>query len=180
MASVEDLGVDVRETNFPNNPKAWFNATVPFRTVARTALGNFKTDGTMFVQYPPSSGAEIGAKTHAWKFLPESNTTENMMSPETSLDAWWALHTSIAEIDAAELLLVNPHFINNLYHRPLHRKMRTTRGRRVGDAEYEEGISEYEIASVFYRLRWCTKDTKLDRVVGVFKADDDCYGRGVA
>ena len=172
MQSVEELGIDVRETNFPNNPKAWYSETTPFKSAARTALGDFMKDQTMFVQYPDTT-------IRAWKFVREFNTTKTMDQGK-AIDAWWALHTAIPEIDESELLLVNPHFIHMHYHRPLHKRMRTHKGQRPNNADEEEGmVAEYEIASVFYRLRWCTKDIKQDQVVGVFKADDDCYGLGV-
>lgn len=181
MKSVEELDIDVRETNFPNNPKSWYSPSIPFGSVARTALGSFKKDQTMFAQYPKEQdGHKKGTISRAWKITTDAMNSTKSMDEESAIDTWWAMHTAIPEIDEAELLLVNPHFINMHYHRPLSKKMRTKGGRRADDDSSFKGIAEYEIASVYYRLRWCThRDKQLDRVVGTFKADDDCYGRGV-
>ena len=45
--SLDSIGVEWRETNFPSNRKTWVNATHPFESVARTAL---YPNGEMFAQ----------------------------------------------------------------------------------------------------------------------------------
>jgi hypothetical protein len=84
LKSVEDIGVDYRETTFLNNPKSWVSPNRPFDTVARTAMGSFGHDGTMFVQY--RTALDI-AETRAWKF------NRTAMDQVDALDTWWSLHT---------------------------------------------------------------------------------------
>lgn len=38
VKSLEELGIQYRETNYPLNRKAWFNSSQPYDSVARTAL----------------------------------------------------------------------------------------------------------------------------------------------
>ena len=180
LQSVEEMGIDYRETTFPNNPKAWSRPGVPFETVARTALGGFKKDQTMFVQ--TSKEGNVGTSdntTRAWKFVPDTNSTHRPIEQVDAVDAWWALHTALPEVDSAELLLVNPHFLNMHYHRPL--SNRAKRRDILPNYETGRGRAEFEIASVYFKLRWClSKDQNHpDKIAGVIKASDDCYGKGV-
>ena len=179
LESVEQLGIDYRETSFPNNPKAWSSSNVPFETVARTALGDLKKDGTMFVEtsHFQQDGAVDSKTTQAWKFVPDTNSTQPMDQTD-AVDAWWALHTALPEVDMAELLLPNTHFLNMHYHRPLSGRAR--KRDILPDDETGRGRAEFEIASVYHKLRWCLSkdDNPPDKVVGVIKSSDDCYGRG--
>ncbi|KAL7527036.1 hypothetical protein ACHAWF_002011, partial [Thalassiosira exigua] len=108
---VEEMGVDFRETNFPHHRRSWRSEEVPYGSVARTALAplyDVDREGTMYVQHSSSdevrgSEPERDGTILAWKIV-------NGTRDEIALDAWWALHTAIPEMDAAELLLVNPHF----------------------------------------------------------------------
>jgi Nucleotide-diphospho-sugar transferase len=170
LKSVEDLGVEYRETTFLNNPKSWSSLDRPFDSVARTALGSFQKDGTMFVQYNSAGTTE----TRAWKF----NSTA--MDQEHAMDAWWALHASIPQVDAAELLLVNPHFLNSHYHASIVNSGKLQRNELKADPTTGRGRAEYDIASVFAKLRWCptVKDLTVDPGVGVFKSSKDCYSLG--
>ena len=62
MSSIEALQVDVRETNFPVNPKAWHSPSVPFDPVARTAVGARRKDICTTLgrwQYPKHFGMEF-------------------------------------------------------------------------------------------------------------------------
>jgi Nucleotide-diphospho-sugar transferase len=170
LKSIEDIGVDYRETTFLNNPKSWVRPGRPFDTVARTALGAFQRDGTMFAQYSTASDTD---ETRAWMF----NRTE--MDEVDAIDAWWSLHVSNPQVDAAELLLVNPHFVKDDYHGPLSDKLR--RHELVHDPTTGRGRAEHEITSVFAKLRWCPdKDDPwvADHGVGVFKSSRDCYSQG--
>ena len=180
LESVEQLGIDYRETSFPNNPKAWSSSNVPFETVARTALGDLKKDGTMFVEtshFRETDGAADSKTIQAWKFVPDTNATQPMDQTD-AVDAWWALHTILPEVDTAELLLANTHFLNMHYHRPLSGRAR--KRDIFPDSETGRGRAEFEIASVYHKLRWCLSkdDNPPDKVVGVIKSSDDCYGRG--
>ncbi|CAB9496882.1 expressed unknown protein [Seminavis robusta] len=185
LQSVEELGVDYRETTFFNNHKSWIHDDTPFDTVARTAMGDFKKDQTMFAQYYDDSNAQqhgnadadppVTMTTRAWKF----NST--LMDQVDAIDAWWALHTTIPEIDAAEALLVNTHFLNQHYHRPLGGRLRKEFRKMNPDPRTGRGRAEYDIAGTFAKLRWCPEGKHFgvqDEIAGVFKSNDDCYGKG--
>ena len=174
MKSVEELGIEYRETTFANNPKAWHSVADPFRTVARTALGDFRKDGTMFAEFDTGTGEKA---TRAWKF----NATLGMDQVD-SIDAWWALHTAVPDIDNAELLLANPHFLNIHYHRPLANRLKRGIWNFTPDKDSGRTSAEYEITSVFSRLRWCDykMDEGQDLIVGVLKSTNDCYGKGTS
>ena len=172
LKSVEEVGVDYRETTFPNNFKAWSNPTTPFETVARTAVGDHK----MFAQYP-SLDVDGQIETRAWKTTTEgSNTTLDSVD---EVDAWWAMHSTLPEIDDAELLLVNPHFMSSKYYYPMLTKVR--KQQRI-EPLYKSGRGRamHEISSVYKKLRWCLnkEDIHLEKIVGNFKTTNDCYGRG--
>ena len=174
FAPVDDMGIDYRETNFPHNKKAWHSEAVPFRSVARTALAPLKgvdKENAMYVQHAgkatgfrDDANADEGI-TKAWKF--HNDTTETQ-----ALDAWWALHTAIPEVDHAELLLVNPHFVSGYYTKLLRAKL--------NDKTYTPSVAEAEIFAVFKRLKWCPGDPILvkSNVVGHASAALSCYGKG--
>jgi hypothetical protein len=174
FAPVDDMGIDYRETNFPHNRKAWHSEATPFRSVARTALAPLKgvdKESTMYVQYPRKAtglhgdGSVEEEITKAWRFT--TNTTE-----EQALDAWWALHTAIPEVDAAELLLVNPHFVSGYYTNLLRAKLH--------DKAYAPSVAETEIFAVYRRLKWCPGDPIVAKgsVVGRASAELTCHGKG--
>lgn len=167
---VEEMGIDFRETNFPYNKKAWHSEAIPFQSVARTALAPIKTvdkESTMYVQYPNSKSAEEGT-IKAWRF-------DDNMREEKALDAWWAMHTAIPEVDSAELLLVNPHFISWESTRRLKSKMERKK--------YKPTVAEKEIFDIYTKLKWCPSgDPKSvvvrDDIVGRSSAERACYGKG--
>ena len=156
---VEAMDIDYRETNFPHNSK-----TTPLQSAARTALAPLREvdkEGTMYVEYP----AGASAVTKAWTF-------DNTTSDGTALDAWWALHTAIPEVDSAELLLVNPHFMSAPYALNLVSKMRSN--------DYQPSVAEKEIMDVYAKLRWCLGDPIVDKesVIGRSSAELSCHGKG--
>ncbi|CAB9526878.1 expressed unknown protein [Seminavis robusta] len=168
LESVEELGVDYRETTFFNNQKSWIRPhDTPFDTVARSALGSFDKDQTMFAQYNDVHDDPV---TRAWKF-----GTDQV----DSIDAWWALHTTIPQVDGAEALLVNTHFLNLFYHRRIEKRLRNGLQNMSPHPSAGRGRAEYDIAGVFSKLRWCPKGKDyFGNIVGAFQASDDCYGRG--
>ena len=116
----------------------------------------------MYVEY--SSRKTGAAVTKAWAF----DTT----SDGTALDAWWALHTAIPEVDAAELLLVNPHFMSAPYASKLAANMRSK--------DYQPSVAEREVFDVYKQLRWCLGDKFVneDSVIGRSSAELSCHGKG--
>ncbi|CAB9508952.1 UDP-galactopyranose mutase [Seminavis robusta] len=173
--TVEEMGIDYRETNFPHNPKSWHREGEPFQSVARTALGSIKDSGqerTMYVQYPNKATVFGGddateGKVKAWKF-------ERDIEESTALDAWWALHTAIRKVDSAELLLVNPHYITGNYARRME-ILRKTPGAKMS-------VAEKEIMEVYSRLRWCFDHALpvviYENIVGRSSSEYDCHGKG--
>mmetsp|Transcript_834 Transcript_834/g.1478 ORF Transcript_834/g.1478 Transcript_834/m.1478 type:complete len:196 (+) Transcript_834:1-588(+) len=187
------MGIDYRETNFPRNRKSWHSETISFQSVARTALAPLKDvdkEGTMYVQYPTNSnittthhplnggdgdsskGTTTTTITKAWKF----NNINDTRAEERALDAWWALHTAIPEVDSSELLLVNPHFISASYTRKLRSKLE--RSRKINN--YTPSGAEKEIFEVYERLKWCAGDkiVKKNDLVGRGSAEGSCHGKG--
>lgn len=160
--SVEEVGVDYRETTFPTNPKAWINETVFFQSVARTALGNWDHDKTMFAQYPAADPNNDGV-IKAWKF-------NEPVQSVAAVDIWWAMHTAVPEIDNAELLLVNPHFYNASVATEMNTKKKSNQ--LTG--------AEKEIAEIHSRLRWCfdLAIVVYENIVGRTNPDYNCHGRG--
>ncbi|CAB9520021.1 unknown protein [Seminavis robusta] len=171
LESVEELGVDYRETTFFSNPKSWVHPhDTPFDTVARTALGRLDKDQTMFAQYNDVHDDPV---TRAWRF--DTATIDEV----ASMDAWWALHTTIPQVDGAEALLVNSHF----FYVGSHKRIETELRRNGLDSMKPHsatgrGRAEYDIAGVFSKLRWCKDKDFRFRIIGNFQASDDCYGRG--
>jgi UDP-galactopyranose mutase len=173
---VDEMGIDYREANFPHNPKSWHSESEPFQSVARTALGPIQDAGkerTMYVQLPNTASGFGGddadeGPVHAWKF-------EEGIKDSTALDAWWALHTAIVEVDSAELLLVNPHIINRDYAKRLDKKQTD------GDAL---SIAEQEIVDVHSRLRWCFAGAgeevivHAEKLVGRSSSEYACFKKG--
>lgn len=155
--TVEKIHIEFRETNFPHNKKCWYSATTPFRSVARTALAPLTSvdqEGTMYIQLPSKS-------IQAWKF-------DNETSEAQALDSWWALHTAISEVDSAELILINPHFMSSKYARVLHSKM--------NDKNSTLSVAEQEIIAVFRELRWCLEKSIVNRdnIIGRSSAESGC------
>ena len=170
FSTVEDMQIDYRETNFPHNPKSWNTEDTPFGNVARTAMGAMTEVGkerSMMVQMPTSG--EDGGPIQAWKF-------DESMNERQALDAWWALHTAIPEVDSAELLLANPHFINRLWTGRME-------SQRKGKQNSSMSVAEREIAEVYSRLKWCfdkgTPIVTFENIVGRSAPGYDCHGKGV-
>jgi hypothetical protein len=154
--AVEEMNIDFRETNFPHNKKSSFSS---LHSVARTALApinDVDKEGSMYVQFPNKS-------IQAWKF------SDDMSEEQAALDAWWGLHTAVSEVDSAELLLVNPHFISASTAAKLKSKMRRN--------DYTPSIAEKEIIEVYKRLRWCLGNpiVNKDTTIGQSAAELSCH-----
>lgn len=161
--TVEAMQIDYRETNFPHNPKSWSSKDVPFENVTRTALGAIADAGmenSMMVQ-------SFDGTIDAWKF-------DDGMDEMEALDAWWALHTSIPQVDSAELLLVNPHIINRAWANRMEQRV---------SKKLDLGVAGAEIVAVYNRLKWCfdpkSAMVTFENVVGRSSPEYDCHGKGV-
>lgn len=155
--AVGQMQIEFRETNFPHNNKAWHSESIPFRSVARTALAPLKSvdeEGTMYIQLP-------NKEIKAWKF--NENSSESQ-----ALDAWWASHTAIPDVDSAELLLVNPHFMSSKYAIDLQAKM--------NDMNSTLSVAEKEIIDVYRRLKWCLEKSIVNKEnsIGRSAAESAC------
>lgn len=158
MQSVEEL-VDVRETNFPVNPKAWHDSSRPFDPVARSALGD---EGKIFVQLNAAEALfNSTGNILAWK--PEAYETSG--SP---FDAWFAIHTMIPELADAQVLLAGLPVGTTLIE-TLQQKM---------ENKVTLSIAESEVVEVWKKLLWCEAEPVAENIVGRTPADWDCYGQG--
>ena len=170
LQSLEGV-VEFRETNFINNPKAWFSEDQPFESYARTALGTTPRNPDEIKLYgkPRSAvGGDGSEKIEKWRFPRELKYLGIHF-----IDVWLHMMTSIG-YDDAELLLVNPQF---LFDRKIE-------------------FSKYQNASPIMReiwqlyggtIKWCIKDNQPNNVwsqiltvwpAGRVRAQDDCYGQG--
>ena len=157
FASVQNVQIDFRETNFPHNRKNWYSERKPFRSVARTALAPLKIvdeEGTMYIQLPSK-------EVKAWKF-------DNDISETQALDTWWASHTAIPEVDSAELLLVNPHFLSSKYVYDVLSK--------ITDVNSTLSVAKKEITDIYNQLKWCLEKSIVnkDNIIGRSAAESAC------
>lgn len=160
MQSLEGL-VDVRETNFPSNKKAWYSQTEPFESVARVALFSgsrdlptVKVDGRLFAQISDSD------EIFAWDIEGESQ----------KVDALFGLVSASTEIHEAEALFVNPSFTPDYWDW------------RIGQREMNRDLSpaEKEILYVFDHLKWCGNiEHEKERPAVRYSSAQDCYGKGI-
>ncbi|KAL7544307.1 hypothetical protein ACHAWF_007691, partial [Thalassiosira exigua] len=162
---VEEIGVDFQETNFPHDQRSWRSDEVPYGSVARTALAPCTSNTP-----PPAKSAGASRR-----------------QDEVALDAWWALHTAIPEVDTAELLLVNPHFVSAPYATKLERKMADgdyapSVARKMADGDYAPSVAKREIFGVYKRLKWCMGNPIVNKanVIGRSSAELSCHGKGVS
>ena len=154
MESLEGL-VDVRETNFPSNKKAWYSNTEPFKSVARVALfpgEKHKEKGRMFAQ--TSQSADI----FAWSIEDEKQ----------KLDGLFGLIGASPELHEAEALFFNPAFTQGGWD------LRVANREQIGDLSE----AEKEILYVFDHLKWCGTDYERDRPAVKHSSSQDCYGKG--
>jgi hypothetical protein len=97
---------------------------------------------------------------HAWKF-------EEGIKESAALDACWARHTAIFEVDSAELLLVNPHII----------KSETTLIDSLDKKKTDGGAFKKEIfGNAHSRLCWCFTGAYQDKIVHA----ENLVGRSIA
>mmetsp|Transcript_32538 Transcript_32538/g.85738 ORF Transcript_32538/g.85738 Transcript_32538/m.85738 type:complete len:343 (+) Transcript_32538:90-1118(+) len=154
LKTLDEAGVEWRETNFPSNPRSWLNATHPFESVARTAL---YPNGEMYAQVGDDG------RVHKWNMPFES--------PDT-IDAYLAAHTEGSGppgLSDAELLLVNPWFIKLGYS-----------GSIINRANRKSGLrgAEALLFALLYTFRWCGKTLVLERPAHTAMIHHDCYGQG--
>ena len=124
----------------------------------------------MYVQYPNTAtgfgGDNDEGQVRSWKFTDSTGESD-------ALDAWWALHTAIPEVDSAELLLANPHFITAKYATRLDERLK-----RSGIMS----VAEREITDIVSRLRWCFQKALpvviYENIVGRTSAEYACHGKG--
>jgi hypothetical protein len=171
-----ELGVEVRETNFPSDPRAWRSPAVPFSPVARSAI-----DGQLmlFAQLDATAIDVFGSwkgDILSWNF-PKLDGARNGSSP---WDAYFGLHSVIPGLDEAELLLSGIPAGRTLF-KVLQSKYRQS----VNNEKVQLGMAEKEIFEVYKKLRWC-KPAVIDRMkpgdehntAGRTVAPWDCYGKG--
>ena len=171
LQSLEGV-VEFRETNFVNNPKAWFRDDQPFESYARTALGTTPRDsGEMKLYGQPKSvvGGDDIDSIEKWRFPRDMKHLGIHF-----IDIWMHLMTS-SGYDDAELLLVNPQFLFD----------RKSEFRLLKDAS----PIMREIWQLYSgTIKWCIKGGGRDNDVwnqlltvwpaGRARAQDDCYGQG--
>jgi hypothetical protein len=151
MKSVEEI-VDVRETNFPTNPKGWKSRSVPYDPVARSALS---ADGRLFLQPSATASAD---NVRAWKLEEDVNP----------IDAWFAVHSTIRELDEAQVLMAGmPLGVEHL-----------NRLREKVKQQKALSIAEKEIHEVWKQLKWCENNFSWDNTAVKATTDWDCFGRG--
>jgi hypothetical protein len=164
-----ELGVQVRETNFPTDPRAWKSPDIPFSPVARSAMdGKLK----LFAQLDASAINKHGSWTSdilSWD-VANLGESRNGTSP---WDAYFALHSVIPELANAELLLSGLPAGLKLF-RGLHSKYRSS----YNSERSTLSVAEEEIIDVYKKLRWCKPANQGSYTVGRTFAPWDCYGKG--
>ena len=169
-----ELGVDVRETNFPADPRTWKSPEEPFSPVARAAM-----DGTwkLYAQRDASALDADGS----WKDeILTWDLRKISLNGTNPFDAYFALHSVLPELDQAELLLSGLPAGLDLF-RPLKAKYRKI----ANGVDLKTSPAEKEIFEVWNLLRWC-KPANKDKMnpgdehntAGRTVAPWDCYGRG--
>ena len=154
MESLEFL-VDVRETNFPSNKKAWYSDTEPFKSAARVALfsgAKRNEEGRLFAQIPESDDF------FAWSIEDDAQKADGL----------FGLVSASPELHDAEALFFNPAFTQSGWDR------------RIAEREKKGHLStaEKEILYVFDRLKWCGTNYERDRPAVKHSSSHDCYGKG--
>jgi hypothetical protein len=156
MSSLQDLGVEFRETNFPSNRKSWFRSDLPFSSIARVAL---YPNGKLFLQTSNKTELEMNmnGEIQGWDIEDEK---------ALYLDVLFALLSRV-DVDNTEALFINPSELSEL----------------VNFAE-EKAPALNKVQHVYRReLRWC--DDPNPRLVETFlapvhaRSTSHCYMEGV-
>lgn len=150
LESLDQLGIKWRETNWPSNPKSWYNSTHPFRSVARAAL---TADYQLLLQYGDDQ------PIHRWQFEADKHV----------LDVFLASLSQDANLTSAEVLFVNPSFIR--MHFP--GQLITRVGKKKNGSPAEAMLYQ-----VYRRLRWCGQTLDLNKPAYNSMIHFDCYSRG--
>jgi hypothetical protein len=155
--------VEIRETNFPSNPKSWKSPVVPYSDVATTALLR-KT--TMLYAKVSHDGGVSHFVRKGWDF--------KSLGDSDRLDAWVGALQGEKEIDSAELLLINLDYIDSQYLSKLAKQahLQSSQG-----ADIKFGLFEKEIFEMKGLLRWC-HDKGYRATASKASASHFCYGRG--
>lgn len=180
LQSLEGL-VEFRETNFLNQPQAWWKDNQPFESVARTALGRIpkSADGKLILYGQAKDAPSLDAYD-TWRF--EDRHSNFLDEHYHWMELWMRLLTSRG-YDDAELLLVNPQVLFRGHSK--HYMLPKEKTKRYDMAEWPLLQEFHEIA--IRKLRWCghrRDDDLWDKFMQVWpsgraRAQDDCYGKGV-
>lgn len=175
--------VDIRETNFLTNPKAWRkeeNASGtdywPFETVVDTALfqsvDGDKNSTMIYTQFSDRSSIV-------------SNTLWNSHVPEHEwLDAWVGSLSVNPEYDSAEVLLVNPDaFIDRITSETMFKRLRAWQEKKETENNNTKlppiGRMEQEVLEIYDMLGWCWgRDKGFQQTGNKISATNSCFGIG--
>eukprot|EP00531_Pseudo-nitzschia_arenysensis_P001505 CAMPEP_0116154864 /NCGR_PEP_ID=MMETSP0329-20121206/22006_1 /TAXON_ID=697910 /ORGANISM="Pseudo-nitzschia arenysensis, Strain B593" /LENGTH=562 /DNA_ID=CAMNT_0003651869 /DNA_START=200 /DNA_END=1885 /DNA_ORIENTATION=+ len=172
--------VDLRETNFLTNPKAWRRRNKsadywPFESVVDTGLfqsvDGDKNKTMIYTQFSDRSSIV-------------SNTVWNSTVPEHEwLDAWVGSLSASPEFDSAEVLLVNPDlFIDRSTSEASFKRLRAWQQQEKGPIHTKLqpiGRMEKEVLKIHDMLGWCWGRDKGFRQTGnKIRATDSCFGLG--
>ena len=160
ISSIEDLGVELRETNFPSNKKSWFRSDLPFSSVARVAL---YPNGKLFLQTSNTTELEnnLSGEIHGWDIKDKGSLLY--------MDALFGL-LSREDLNNVEALFVNPSELNELSHKFL-------------PLQVEQTVALKQVMNTFLReLRWCD-DRKIPLIESYLapvhaRSTNHCYQRG--
>ncbi len=177
-SKVTDI-VDFRETNFLTNPKSWNRETDsdwPFETIASTAFFRAADGGDRLSIYTQVSNQSATAYKKAWA-TPAWNTN---IRPSDYLDAWIGSLSAVPELDAAEVLLVNPDVFMQgdktwqLASRLMNWKKSTEENKEAPPI----GRMEKQVLEIYDSLGWCWGDSAFRHTANKVSASDSCYGIG--
>ena len=150
LQSIEGL-CEWRETNFPSNKKAWFNATHPFRTVAQISFRS------------PLVGVHVDGQS-TW-------LRDDVAEPDSQ--SQWDLWAAVLDaLEDRDLLLVNDAFLDGEFVRVV----ANCKDEAQCLEEHSKAASLFN--SVYRRLKWCGTTINLKKHVAVSFQGFDCFGRG--
>jgi hypothetical protein len=141
--------VDTREGNFLNNPKSWaFDTSLPFESVATIAMmAESRGDAMLYARVFHENDNSFQKSWHL-KASDDNNV----------LDAFVAFLLSANEIDAAELLLINPDQFSKdgFMHTMAYRLSQFEKTNQYeSDLSFTVGRMGREVGDVYKLLGWC-------------------------
>lgn len=162
MKSVEDLGVQWRETNFFTNKKAWYTETLPFSSVARVML---RSSGKLLLHTQNEKDLTSHSKGRMTGWDIESDR-------KLYFDALFSMSMKEPEVREVEALMVDPHDLLPTFFDL--------------SKDADNSTTLHEIRKVFDLLRWCRKDgdrgfhfVEHPLAPTSVRSTDNCYSRGV-